>query len=59
MTIKEHLQELQAIIRQIEIDGHMTDFEIVRRVNAADYEITKALTYIINEYKFSDETNRH
>lgn len=47
MKIKEHLQEIQAIIRKMQDEGHLEKFELIRRINAADYEITKALTWVI------------
>ena len=47
MKIKEHLQEMQAIVRTMQDEGHLKKFEIERRVNAADHEITEALTWVI------------
>ena len=45
MILAEHLRELIDGMEEIRLDGHMEDFEIIRRINAAEYEIQQALNY--------------
>lgn len=45
METKEHLQKIEHAINEMREDGHLTDLELVRWVNGAEYEISKALKW--------------
>jgi hypothetical protein len=47
MQPKAHIEELCRIIREMRTDGDLKDFEVIRRINAADYEINQALEWLI------------
>lgn len=45
MTLKEHLNEILYSLEEIRDEGHLEEFEIIRRINAAEYEIQQAIAF--------------
>jgi len=45
MTLLEHLNDILYSLEEIRDEGHLEEFEIIRRINAAEYEIRMAKTY--------------
>jgi len=47
MTIREHLLDILHELRTLEKEHELTDFELITRVKAIEYETEQAITHCI------------